>query len=363
MNNTPRERRTATWKAAITGATAALLFASSVAAQTFTNPYRPDYNWGNLPDGREWGSISGIYPANDGDSIWALDRCSANSCLGSDLDPVLQLDLDGNVINSFGAGMLAWPHQIYIDHEDNVWVIDGDIRGAEEAGLGSAIFKFSPNGELLMTLGTPGVPGDPPMGFTRPNDVVIAPDTGTIFVAEGHGAIPPNRIVRFSADGSYEGEFGETGYGQGQFHEPHHISMDSAGRLFIADRQNNRIQIMDQEGNFIAFWNQFGRPSGLYISPDDMLYVGDSESGPAPNEHMGQRNAGWERGVRVGDARSGAVFHFIPESWNQPTMNEMSFSGPEGVAVDRHGNIYAAEVFQRRVVKYTRIQPVFDLRR
>jgi len=81
------------------------------------------------------------------------------------------------------------------------------------------------------------------------------------------------------------------------------------------------------------------------------------------NPTMGQRNAGWERGVRVGDARTGSVFYFITGSWNQPTINEMSFSGPGGVAVDRHGNIYAAEVFQRRVIKYTRIQPACDLRR
>ena len=338
------------------------IFAPPLIAQTATNPYRADYDWGNLPDDRTWGSVSGIYPSNDGETIWVADRCGANSCIGSDLDPVLQMDPDGNVLRSFGAGMFAWPHQLHVDSDDNIWVVDGDIPGAEEAGLGSAVYKFSPDGELLMTLGVPGQPGNAPAGLIRPTDLVIAED-GTVFLGVGHGPREPNRILRFGSDGTYLGAFGETGYGPGQFLEPHHIAMDSAGRLFVADRYNNRIQILDQQGNFISSWTQFGRPSGIYIDENDMIYVGDSESGPAENEYTGQRNAGWERGIRIGDARTGWVFHFIPESWNRDSMNVMSFSGPEGLAVDNEGNIYAAEVFHQRVVKYKRIQPLVDLRR
>jgi DNA-binding beta-propeller fold protein YncE len=164
--------------------------------------------------------------------------------------------------------------------------------------------------------------------------------------------------MKYSSDGTYQKTIGETGYAPGQFLEPHAIALDSQGRLFVADRYNNRIQILDQEGAFIASWTQFGRPSGIFIDANDIIYVADSESGPAPNQFTGQRNAGWERGIRIGDARTGWVFHFIPETWNRPNLNVNSFSGPEGVAVDRDGNVYGAEVSQRRVVKHIRLHPL-----
>ncbi|MEX2467457.1 MAG: peptidyl-alpha-hydroxyglycine alpha-amidating lyase family protein [Gemmatimonadota bacterium] len=330
-------------------------------AQAVTNPYRPDYTWGDLPDGRSWGSVSAMYPSPEGD-LWVAERCGQNTCVGSDVDPVLLLDTDGNVLRSFGSGLLAWPHGMFVESNGNVWITDGSASGAEDVGLGHAVRKFSSTGELLMTLGVPGEPGDPPTHLTRPNDVLVAPD-GSIFVADGHGPAGPNRIMKFAADGTHVATFGESGYAPGEFLEPHALAMDSQGRLFVGDRYNNRIQIFDQEGSFIAAWTQFGRPSGLFIDENDLIYVADSESGPARNDYTGQRNAGWERGIRVGDARTGWVFHFIPETWNNPNLGVMSFSGPEGVAVDSEGNIYGGEVSQRRVVKHMRIQPVMVPRR
>ncbi len=331
--------------------------AALVSAQTPTNPFRPDYSWGTLPDGRVWGSVSAIHPSPDGD-IWVAERCGQNTCVGSDLDPVLLMDAEGNVLRSFGRGLISWPHGMFVDREGNVWITDAWAQGAEEHGLGHAVLKFSPTGELLMTLGTPGEAGDPPTHLTRPNDVLVAPN-GDVYVVDSHG--PPegvNRIVKFRNDGTYITTIGETGYGPGQFLEPHTIAMDSQGRLFVGDRYNNRIQLLSQDGEFIAIWTQFGRPSGIYIDENDIIYVADSESSPAPNEFTGQRNAGWERGIRIGDARTGWVFHFIPEAWNRPNQNVMSFSGPEGIAVDREGNVYGAEVSQRRIVKYTRLHPM-----
>jgi sugar lactone lactonase YvrE len=336
--------------AAVTGSVAGL------DAQTPNNPFRPDYTWGDLPDERVWGATSAIYPAPDG-NIWVAERCGQNSCVGSDLDMVLLMDPDGNVLRSFGAGIIAWPHGMYVEPNGNVWIADASTGGAEEQGIGHTVLKFSPQGELLMTIGTPGVPGDPPNNLNRPNDMVVAPD-GTIFIVDGHGPGGTNRLMKFAADGSYIETIGETGYAPGQFLEPHAIAMDSQGRLFIADRYNNRIQIMDQQGQFIAAWTQFGRPSGIFIDEHDLIYVADSESGPAPNQFTGQRNAGWERGIRIGDARTGWVLHFIPETWNRPNLGVNSFSGPEGVAVDRDGNVYGAEVSQRRIVKHHRLHPM-----
>ena len=336
--------------------TGAVILPAPVDAQSVTNPYKPDYTWGELPDGRSWGSVSAMYPSGDG-NLWVAERCGRNSCVGSDVDPVLLLDTDGNVLRSFGSGLISWPHGMFVEPDGSIWITDAATQGAEEIGLGHAVRKFSPTGELLMTLGEPGVPGDPPNRLTRPNDVLVAPD-GHIFVAEGHGPGEPNRIQKFAPDGTHVATIGRTGYAPGEFHEPHALAMDSQGRLFVGDRYNNRIQILDQDGNFIAAWSQFGRPSGIFIDEHDMIYVADSESSPAPNDYTGQRNAGWERGIRIGDARTGWVFHFIPETWNSPDLNVNSFSGPEGVAVDAEGNVYGGEVSQRRVVKHVRIHPV-----
>jgi DNA-binding beta-propeller fold protein YncE len=342
---------------AIAAATAVVLLPASLEAQTPNNPFRPQYDWGNLPDGRQWGSVSAIYPSPDG-NIWVAERCGLNTCVGrGDIDPVLLMDPEGNVLRSFGRGIISWPHGMYVEPNGNVWITDASVGGAEAIGLGHTVLKFSPTGELLMTLGTPGQAGDPPTHLNRPNDVVVAPN-GDIFVVDSHNPDGTNRVLKYSADGTYLTTFGESGYEPGQFLEPHAIAMDSQGRLFIADRYNNRIQILDQEGNFIAAWTQFGRPSGIFIDANDIIYVADSESGPAPNQYTGQRNAGWERGIRIGDARTGWVFHFIPETWNSPNQTVMSFSGPEGVAIDREGNVYGAEVSQRRVVKHRLMHPL-----
>ena len=348
---------TLTRSVVVLAAIAALVVsAGTLHAQTPTNPFRPDYSWGTLPDGRAWGSVSAIHPSSDG-NIWVAERCGQNTCVGSDVDPVLLMDTEGNVLRSFGRGLISWPHGMFVDSEENVWITDAWAEGAEDHGLGHTVLKFSPTGELLMTLGTAGQAGDPPTHLTRPTDVLVAPN-GNIFVLDSHGPEDSNRIIKFKSDGSYITTIGETGYGPGQFLEPHTVAMDSQGRLFVGDRYNNRIQILSQDGEFIAFWTQFGRPSGLYIDANDIIYVADSESSPALNEFTGQRNAGWERGIRIGDARTGWVFHFIPEAWNRPNHSVMSFSGPEGIAVDKEGNVYGAEVSQRRVVKYTRLHPM-----
>jgi DNA-binding beta-propeller fold protein YncE len=312
-----------------------------------TNPFKPVYGWGELPEGREWGSTSVVDIALDG-NIWVAERCGANTCVGSDVDPVLLFDKDGNLLRSFGAGLIAWPHGIDVDDEGNVWIADAWARGADNTG--HAVLKFSPEGELLMTIGTPGTPGDPPERLTRPSDVLVAP-SGQIYVVDSHDRTVA-RVIRYAADGTFMETWGELGYGPGQFRDPHALAMDSQGRIFVGDRYNNRIQIFDQEGEFLAIWTQFGRPSGIFIDDNDVIYVADSESSPAPNEFTGQRNAGWEKGIRIGDARTGWVHHFLPD--DQP--NVMGFSGPEGVAADSEGNVYGAEVSQRRITKWIRFR-------
>jgi sugar lactone lactonase YvrE len=309
------------------------------------NPYQTIANYFKLPAGRSWGSTSAVEIDKDGRSIWVAERCGANSCAGSSLDPILKFDASGRLVKSFGAGMLVFPHGIFVDRDGNVWVTDAQGRD----GKGHQVFKFSPDGKVLFSLGRAGVAGDPPEALTEPNDVVIAPN-GDIFVAEGHSGQNANaapgtvaRVSKFSKDGTFIRSWGKLGSAPGEFKTPHGLAFDSSGRLFVADRGNVRLQIFDQNGQFIADWKQFGRPSGLYIDGNDTLYVVDSESSPA-------NHPGWKRGLRIGSAKDGKVNYFIPD----PETNPTGTSAAEGVAVDSQGNLYGAEVGPKAVKKYVK---------
>lgn len=300
--------------------------------------------WAPLPNGNQWGSTSTVYYGGDG-TIWAAERCGANgSCLDTpDRDMIMQLDKDGNILKMFGRGLIVWPHGIHVDFEGNVWVADG--RGDEEAGVGHQVHKFSPDGELLMSLGQPGKAGSGKYEFDMPCDVLVAPN-GDIFVADGHHRSgqegPNNRVVKYNSEGEYIMEFGGLGAEFGEMNEPHGLAMDSQGRLFVADRYNDRVQIFNQDGEFLMTWRQFGRPSGVYIDDNDILYVADSESNSG-----GTRNPGFDRGIRIGSAITGWVTAFIPD----PDKG-VAFSRAEGVTADDEGNIYGAEVEERNLRKY-----------
>ena len=327
---------------------ALLGFAATAHAQVGAPPpnnlshsYATVLNWSKLPDGRRFGSTAGVDVAAD-DSVWAYDRCGANNCVDSDLDPILHLDPAGRLLDSFGAGIFNFPHGFHLDPDGNVWVTDHGVEPSN--GKGHQVFKFGPQGELLMTLGRAGVPGRGQYTFNQPSDVLVAP-TGDIFVADGHGPDTNARIIKFAADGTFIKTWGRHGTGPDELEGPHSLVMDSQGRLFVADRTNNRIQIFDQEGTLLDSWTQFGRPSGLAIDQDDTLYVADSES--RDNEGGYGHHPNVRRGIRIGSAVDGTVTAFIPDA-----AERGGTSGAEGVAVDGDGNIYAAEVGPRDVKKY-----------
>lgn len=215
--------------------------------------------------------------------------------------------------------------------------------GQGKDGKGHQVFKFSPEGKVLMTLGKAGVAGDGPDTFNQPSDVAIAPN-GDIFVADGHGGSSNARIVKFSKDGKFIKTWGKKGTAPGEFDTPHALAFDSKGRLFVGDRANNRIQIFDQDGNFLEQWKQFSRPSGIYIDKNDVIYVADSESNA-------NRHPGWRRGIRVGSAKDGSVTAFIPDSNPHPPA---ATSAAEGVAADAAGNVYGAEVGPKDLKKYVK---------
>jgi sugar lactone lactonase YvrE len=323
-----------------------------VRAQTVVppNPYRVASSaFGELPDGRKYGATSAVYPSPDGRTIWVAERCGANACADQpQVNTIFQFDLDGKLLRQFGAGLFAWPHGIHVDRQGNVWVTDATGIGDQPAGLGHVVYKFSPEGRLLMTLGKKGVAGDGPDTFNSPSDVLVAPN-GDIFVADGHGAGGNNRIIRFSGDGRFLRQWGDSGVADGQLRDPHALAMDSQGRLFVGDRANSRIQIFDQEGTHLATWKQFGRPSGLFIDANDVLYSADSESND-------RRNPGVRRGIYIGSAKDGRLTAFIPDTADPNNGPSASTSGAEGVAADATGAVYGAEVGPRTLRKYVKRQ-------
>jgi sugar lactone lactonase YvrE len=331
--------------------------------------------WGALPDGRMWGSTAGVDIGPDG-HVWAYDRCGANTCLVAvegkpgtinPMNPVFKFDRNsGKILAQLGGGKIVFPHGLHIDRDGNIWVADGNDnapsaargagRGAGAAGaagaaagrgaggqavgralftpnpnatLGHQVWKFSPKGDVLMTIGKPGgAIGDD--CCYQPNDV-ITNQKGEIFIAEGHDT-GTGRIRKFSRDGKLLKTFGSPGAGPGQLSCPHGLAFDSKGRLFVADRRNHRLSIFDQEGNFIANWMQFSRISGLFIDRNDNIYAIDSESNNT-------NHPGWKTGVRIGKATEDKVTAFVPGHENgQPFL-----AAGEGVAVDPDGNVYGAE--------------------
>ncbi len=283
------------------------------------NPYRVAEGWPKLPSDIKFGAVISADVDAKG-NIWVFHRA----------DPtILQFAPSGMLLKSFGKGMFVQPHGMALDRDGNIWVTDAQNKD----GKGQQVFKLSPDGKVLMTLGKAGVAAEGPDSFNGPTDVVIAPN-GDIFVSDGHVMNANGRVVKFSKDGKFIKTWGKKGKGPGEMDTPHAIAMDSRGRLFVADRGNNRIQIFDQDGKFIDQWKQFGRPSGVSIDKNDTIYVVDSQSNAT-------LNPGFKRGLRVGSAKDGKVTALVP--FAEPDPDKNNNAGMEGVAADSAGNIYVGE--------------------
>jgi len=316
---------------------------SDVPRNDLPQSYRTTRDWGELPPGVKWAAVTAIEPAPDG-TIFVIHRCFANSCSGRPEAPILKYNAAGKLLQSWGAGMFVFPHGATVDKDGNLWVTDA--RG--ENGKGHQVIKFDRSGRVLMTLGKAGVSGSGPALFDQPTDVVVAP-SGDIFVTDSHRNGKNNRVVRFTKDGRFVKEWGRKGSGKGELSEPHTIAIDSRGRLFVGDRENNRIQIFDQDGRVLDEWRQFGRPSGIFITKDDTIYVADSESGPDTGAH---ELMGIKKGIRIGSAKDGRVTAFIEDS----ESTAPDHSGAEGVGVDAAGNVYGAVVRRQMLERHVKTE-------
>ncbi len=303
---------------------------SAPATRAQENPYHVVEAWPTLPSNIKWGAVISV-DADPKGNIWAFHRAQP---------PILEFDRSGKLLKSFGTDMFVQPHGMTMAPDGNIWVTDAQGKD----GKGHQVFKFSPDGKVLMTLGKAGVAGEGPDVFNGPTDVVVAPN-GDIFISDGHDPESNGRVVKFSKDGKFVKAWGKHGSGPGEFITPHSIAMDSRGRIFVADRGNSRIQIFDQDGRFLDQWKQFGRPSGVYIDKKDNIYVADSQSNA-------KQNPGFKRGIYIGSAKDGKVTAMLP--FVEPDPNSNNNAGIEGITADATGNVYGGQTTGMILHKYAK---------
>jgi hypothetical protein len=332
------------------------------------NPYRLVEGWPTLPaqmNGGRWGEVIRVHVDVKG-NIWVFHRCfnvvpaGQATCLGRGPanPPILEFNPAGKLVKSFGAGLFAYNHGFTIDGDGNLWATDVNdqpailgmsARNAAGANIGETVLKLSPEGKVLMTLGSPGVAGTGPDGFDRPTSVAVAPN-GDVFVSDGHA---PNkydtgRVVKFSKDGRFIKAWGRKGSAPGEFDEPHDIFVGgSRSWVYVADRRNSRIQVFDQDGNFIAAWKQFGQPSSVFVGKDDRMYVGASF--PDPSAKKGEL-----RGITIGSGIDGSLEAFIPDPADLDKV--IAGTSASGIAADSMGSVFAADVGAHNLRKYVKIK-------
>jgi hypothetical protein len=257
--------------------------------------------------------------------------------------PVQVFSPEGKLIRAWGKGQFREPHQVRIDRKGNVWLVDSGLH---------VVKKYTPEGKLLLTLGTPGEPGDDTTHLNRPTDVAVTAG-GDLFVTDGYGN---NRVVHFDQGGRFVRSWGSLGTDPGQFSLPHSIALDSRGRLFVADRNNARVQVFDQTGRFLDEWRDLLVPWHIVVTERDEIHV----CGSAPMR--------WPRlpipGLVVGiPPKDQLIMVFTPEGRVTRLCTFPKGQRPgevdwvHALAVDRLGNLYLGDIQGRRAQKFLRLEP------
>jgi sugar lactone lactonase YvrE len=273
-------------------------------------------NWAQLPPGMQWGVMSAVDIDSHG-TIYAFKRSEPGEKAGEMSSMVMVIDPHGKFLRSWGEHTFSSAHGLRVLRDGFIWITDK---------TGDQVFKYSPDGELLMTLGKKGVAGDNDStdALNGPSDVVIGKN-GDIFVSDGEST--NTRVVKFSKDGKFIKCWGTKGAGPGEMNLPHNIAMDSEGRLYVADRTNKRIQVFDQDGKYLDQMTQFGAPAAIFITKEDMLYV----VAGAP-----------ENRLTIG-TKDGKVLDRVE-----------GLNAPHWVAVDSSGAVYVAEVAGQSLLKFVK---------
>ncbi len=215
-------------------------------------PYEPDPDWPHLPEGRYLGEASAVTTDSDG-NVYVFHRGQ---------DPIMVFDQNGRFLRSWGEGVFGSAHGLRVGPEGNLWAAD----------VGShTVVKMDRTGRVRMVLGRRGQPGETDYQFNRPTDIAVAPN-GNVYVSDGYGN---SRVVKFSKDGKFLMSWGARGVGEGEFNLPHAVALDSEGRVYVADRENFRIQIFDSDGRFLKQWTHLGSPFGLEITDNGFLFMAD----------------------------------------------------------------------------------------
>jgi sugar lactone lactonase YvrE len=290
-------------------------------------------DWEQLPDGYSHPDVTDV-ATDSQDRVYLLCRTDKPETPDH---PVLVYDRDGRFLRSFGEGVISLhPHGITIGPDDMIYITD----------LDHTVRKLTPDGEVVMTLGSKGVPDDRGGPFNKPSNTAIAPN-GDLYVAGGYGQ---SRIHHFSADGKLIKSWGETGHGAGQIFDPHGIWVDREGRVFEADRSNNRLQIFSPDGEYLDEWTNTQRPNQIFMDADGRVYVGEGSWRP------GTRTFQHGAEIQVTEANNEparvAVFDAdgtVLARWGgthalADACQPGNFASPHGLCVDSQGNIYVAEV-------------------
>ncbi len=303
------------------------------AAAADGDSYSVIHGWPTLPEGRALGRASGV--AVDSHNhvfvFHSVDRDWTDTLPDEPIGGATVAIFDGatgELIAEWGEGMFVMPHGLTVDSEDNVWLTD---VGRHQ------VFKFSHDGELLLELGENRTPGTDPEHFNLPTDVAVL-DDGGFFVSDGYGN---SRVLKFSSAGEPEFQWGMKGTGEGEFDLPHGLALDDAGRLYVADRSNSRIQVFDREGSFISEWSreEVGRPYGVAADKAGSVFVVDGGDQPtAPPDRS--------RVIRLSaDGLTEAVFGRFGNYDGQFQMGH-------DLAIGDDGAVYVVDIIGKRVQKF-----------
>ena len=289
-------------------------------------------DWAKLPEGWEWNHVVGV-SVDSQDRIYAYNRSE---------HPMIVLDQDGNVLESWGEGIFSTAHHLFIGPDDSLYTTDiGD----------HTVRKWSPKGEQLLMLGTPNEPAAEMSGepFNKPTDVALGHD-GSIYVADGYGNA---RIHHFSPDGTHIRSWGEPGSGPGQFRIPHSICVDASGLVYVGDRENSRIQVFLPDGQYVREWRGVHRPDHILQAKDGRFYVAElgMRQGLSPSDPTATPLS-HPSGVKIMTSSGNWL-----GGWGMSTNTSGDIIAAHAIAVDSAGDLYVGETLDgARLQKYARVR-------